>query len=150
MGFGPPPAAAPPVRAPAAVPQAAPQAPDPLPDAFPAAATAGPTRFLVGAQLPAARLRDRAERQWLAALLQRRGRAWTLGAGTWFALLTLPDDRARADAVGRVRTALHDRYGDVPVEWLGVGDAFILTAASLSGAEPLPPELASLVASLAG
>jgi len=113
-------------------------------------AEAGASRYVLVARIPPSRLGNADERRWLAGVAQG-SRAFTLGAQYWLAMQSQAVD---ADAAARAATALasalQERYGAlVRVEWTTVDPGFGLTAAALTGAAPLPPQLAALVARLA-
>ncbi len=109
-----------------------------------------PARFLFAARLPPSRLRDAVERRFLAGVAQGSARGYTLGAQHWFALQTKaapqPEAMAAAEAIGR---AVTERYGTTArFAYRTVEPGFALTAASLSGAAPLPETLRVLLEEL--
>jgi serine/threonine-protein kinase len=113
-----------------------------------AGASAAQPSLVVGARVPPSRLALKDERRWLSDLAGAAGRGFVLGAQHWFAVqATAPGaQKACADAITR---ALRERYGAAtPVAWEAVGPDFKLSAAALTGAEPLPAVLARLLAGL--
>ena len=106
-------------------------------------------RAILGARLPAARLKAKDERSWLASIVRGLGRAYSIGGQFWFVLLELPGDEERDRQVEHLTDSLRERYGDrTEVAWCPVDTSFQLTTASLSGAVPLPVELQSLIREL--
>jgi hypothetical protein len=117
-------------------------------DSVPAAAASSTTseRLLIVARLPPSRLADTEERRWLGGLAAPTGRSFTLGSLFWVALVP---ERAGSDEARRVREAIAARYRDLAkVQSTRVGATFALSAASLSGASPLPQELVELIESV--
>jgi serine/threonine-protein kinase len=110
--------------------------------------SARPARFLIAARLPPSRLVISAERRWLSEQVQAYGRGFVLGAQHWFALLQVPG-RERDERAAVLEAALKTRYGDAAaVATRAVDDELVLSAAALSGAEPLPQPLIELLATL--
>jgi len=107
-------------------------------------------RFLVAAKLPPSRLANQAEARSLAELAGRRCRCFKLGAQFWLAILSAKIDPAEAAAAaGEIAAAVVERYGDLAkVEWCLVDDSFVLTAASFTGAAPMPEALEGLIGKL--
>jgi serine/threonine-protein kinase len=138
-------------RAPAARP-AAPAAPGPRPAAaapaphapaprMPAASFA---RALVAARMPVSRM-SREEQKQLAQLAAP-GRAYHMGGGVWFAVLSAASAHDVELAAQRLCGLLMQRYGETcRVAWSPASSDFALTPASLSGAAPLPPDIAQLI-----
>jgi len=119
--------------------QPAPAAPVYVPQGAPT------SRALVAARIPVSRLAQREEQRALA-LLASPGRAYHLGGGMWFAVLPASSDLDAEALAERVCTGLQQRYGDTcRILWAPASPGFALTPASLSGAAPLPPEIASLL-----
>ena len=109
------------------------------------------SRALVAAKLPSSRLRAREERQWLSGLLDRDGRGFTMGAQLWIAIVKGRQDEAALERARGVVSSIEERYGHLGESTCGlVGEDFSLTGATLSGAAPLPSELADLIADLHG
>jgi hypothetical protein len=101
---------------------------------------------IAAARLPPSRLTSPEDRRWLADLAAQRGRAFTIGSGYWFAVLSCDDEAHAARVAGSVVRALEGRYGATGAyAWCHAGEGFSLTAASLTGAAPLPEEIRSLV-----
>jgi hypothetical protein len=122
------------VAGPGAVPEAAGE---------PAAPSPERQTFLVGARIPAMRLRTPEDRRWLAEKIGRVGRAFTFGDNCWLAILSFPpgSERGKPDVDALVR-AITERYGaSGRVAWSQAGPDFKLSAASLTGAAPLPDEI---------
>lgn len=108
-------------------------------------------RFLIGASILPSVLRNPQERRWLAQLVAPHGRSFSLGARFWFALSNhkAPAPQARSTA-NSLQKQLQEHYGPTcKVECTLVDPSFTITAASLTGATPMPPELAALVEKLA-
>jgi serine/threonine-protein kinase len=106
---------------------------------------APPSRALVAARVPVSRLAQRDEQRQLAQLAQP-GRAYHLGGGMWFCIVPASSEGEAAEQAHRVCAGLQGRYGDTcRVIWAPASPAFSLTPASLSGAAPLPPEIAALL-----
>ncbi len=104
------------------------------------------SRFLVVARLPS-RGNSPQERQWLATLTTGKARSYTLGNRFWFALRhsACPPAVASSEAE-QIQQAIKGRYGATSVSvWALVPATFTLSASALSGATPLPPELAGLL-----
>jgi len=119
--------------------------PGPQPTAYMPAAQAAPSRALVAARIPVSRLGQRDEQRALAQLAAP-GRAYHLGGGMWFAVIPAPNEAAAADQAHRVSGGLQQRYGETcRILWAPASAGFALTPASLSGAAPLPPEIAALL-----
>ncbi len=108
-------------------------------------------RAVVVVKLPSSRLRSREDRAWLGALLGERGRGFTMGAQLWIAIVREHADHAALELTASVVSQIEARYGHMAEADAGlVGEDFSLTGATLSGAAPLPPELASLIEGLHG
>jgi serine/threonine-protein kinase len=119
--------------------------PAPNPTAYMPAAQAVPSRALIAARIPVSRLGQREEQRALAQLAAP-GRAYHLGGGMWFAIIPAMNDDGAAEQAQRVSTGLHQRYGDTcRILWAPASPSFALTPASLSGAAPLPPEIATML-----
>jgi serine/threonine-protein kinase len=119
--------------------------PAPSPTAYVPSAQAGPSRALIAARIPVSRLGQREEQRALAQLAAP-GRAYHLGGGMWFAIIPATSDDGAAEQAQRVSAALQKRYGDTcRILWAPASPAFALTPASLSGAAPLPPEIATML-----
>ncbi len=104
-----------------------------------------PSRALIAARIPVSRLGQREEQRALA-LLASPGRAYHLGGGMWFAIVPAASESDVTAHAERVCVALQQRYGDTcRVLWSHASPSFALTPASLSGAAPLPPEIAQLL-----
>jgi serine/threonine-protein kinase len=117
----------------------------PAPTAYMPVHAAPPSRALVAARVPVSRLAQREEQRQLAQLAQP-GRAYHLGGGMWFCIVPAGSDAEAAEHAQRVCAGLQTRYGDTcRVIWAPASPAFALTPASLSGAAPLPPEIAALL-----
>ncbi len=116
-----------------------------LVDAPPAASAA--RHLLVGARLPPSRLASSEDRRWLGDVAGPLARAFTLGGAYWFAVLPVDGDLDRArGSVEAILAALHGRYGTmVRVEWGVAQGEFVMSAAALSGAAPLPEEVRTLL-----
>ena len=109
---------------------------------------AGPSRALVAARMPQSRLSSRTEQQALAQLAAP-GRAYHMGGGMWFAVLTGNTEDAAKTAANTLGMALQERFGSTcKVVWAPATEAFSLTPASLSGAAPLPREVSRLLEAL--
>jgi hypothetical protein len=119
--------------------------PAPQPTAYMPQQQAAPSRALVAARIPVSRLAQRDEQRALAQLAAP-GRAYHLGGGMWFAVIPAGSDSAAAGEAQRVSVGLQKRYGDTcKILWAPASPRFALTPASLSGAAPLPPEIAALL-----
>ena len=95
--------------------------------------------------MPVSRLAQRQEQRELAQLASP-GRAYHLGGGMWFCVVPAGSEGEAAEQAQRVCAGLQTRYGDTcRVIWAPASPAFALTPASLSGAAPLPPEIAALL-----
>jgi len=122
--------------------------PAPQPTAYMPAQQAAPSRALVAARIPVSRLGQRDEQRALAQLAAP-GRAYHLGGGMWFAVIPASNDAAAAGEAQRVAAGLQGRYGETcKILWAPASAGFALTPASLSGAAPLPPEIAALLDTL--
>ena len=107
-------------------------------------------RFLVAAKLAPSRLKNPEDRRWLTEAVGTAGRGYSFGAQFWFALQseTVPAAAARSQAE-EIGDALRQRYGSTArVEWTAVDQDFVMTGASLTGAAPMPEELAKLMEKL--
>jgi serine/threonine protein kinase len=101
-------------------------------------------RSLVAARLPVSRM-SREEQKQLAQLAAP-GRAYHMGGGIWFAVLSGPGAEQVKRAAQHLCGTLLQRYGDTcKVVWSPASNDFALTPASLSGAAPLPPDIAHLL-----
>jgi hypothetical protein len=119
--------------------------PTPQPAAYMPAAQVAPARALIAARVPVSRLAQRDEQRALAQLAAP-GRAYHLGGGMWFAIVPASSDDEAAEQAQRVSSGLQKRYGDTcRILWAPASPHFALTPASLSGAAPLPPEIAALL-----
>lgn len=128
-----------------------PGAPTPPPDfVTPAARSVLLTRYLFAARLPPSRLAKPEERRFLAGLTAGSARGYTMGAQFWFALKTAPAAPQEAmEAAEALSRAVTERYGATARSAYRVVDpAFVLTAAALSGAVPLPETLRALLEDL--
>ena len=107
-------------------------------------------RFLVGARLAPSRLTSSAERRWLAEVAGTEARSYAFGGRFWFALQLRPVPLADVGrAAAELKEKLMERYGSTAkVHLLTVGEDFALSPAALTGASPMPPELASLMENL--
>jgi len=107
-------------------------------------------RFLIAARLVPSRLRNQNERRWLAGLSSPKARGYTLGSRFWFALQGTPVPESDAEAGAQnIAAGLQERYGSTTaVRWTTVDDSFSISAASLTGAAPMPEALASLLEQL--
>jgi hypothetical protein len=100
---------------------------------------------LVAARVPVSRLAQRDEQRALAQLASP-GRAYHLGGGMWFAVVPAANETAAEESAQRVCAGLQQRYGDTcKLTWAPASPSFALTPASLSGAAPLPAEIAQLL-----
>jgi hypothetical protein len=106
-----------------------------------------PTRYLFAARLPPSRLAKAEERRFLASLTLGSAKGYTMGAQFWFALKTAPSTPLDAmEAADSIRRAVVERYGSTArAAYRIVDPAFVLTAAALSGAVPLPDTLRELL-----
>ena len=101
-------------------------------------------RSLVAARLPVSRM-SREEQKQLAQLAAP-GRAYHMGGGIWFAVLSGPGAEQVKLAAQYLCGTLLQRYGDTcKVVWSPASSDFSLTPASLSGAAPLPADIAHLL-----
>jgi serine/threonine protein kinase len=102
---------------------------------------------VLGARLPPSRLAAAEDRRWLGEVAGVTARAFSLGGTYWFTVIPIAGDPARArQKVSAILASLAERYGQfVKVEWgIARGD-FDMSAASLSGASPLPTEIRTLL-----
>jgi serine/threonine-protein kinase len=101
-------------------------------------------RSLVAARLPVSRM-SREEQKQLAQLAAP-GRAYHMGGGIWFAVLSGAGAEQVKLAAQHLCGTLMQRYGDTcKVVWSPASSDFALTPASLSGAAPLPADIAHLL-----
>lgn len=108
----------------------------------------GPSRALVAARMPASRIGTRAEQQALAQLAAP-GRAYHMGGGIWFAVVTGENAEVAKSLANRLGRALQERYGSTcKVLWAPATENFAITPASLSGAAPLHEEISRLLEAL--
>jgi serine/threonine-protein kinase len=101
-------------------------------------------RSLVAARLPVSRM-SREEQKQLAQLAAP-GRAYHMGGGIWFAVLSGAGAEQVKLAAQHLCGTLMQRYGETcKVVWSPASTDFALTPASLSGAAPLPADIAHLL-----
>ena len=106
----------------------------------------GPTlcRAIVAARLPVSRMSR--EEQKVLAEVASPGRTYHLGGGVWFAVIAGQHEQEVAARAGHIAGSLQGRYGDTcRIVWAPASSGFALTPASLSGAAPLPPDIARLL-----
>ena len=107
-------------------------------------------RYLVVVKLPPSKLAMPEERRWLASLLGHHGRSFTFGAQFWFALQVVPSPANDAGvAVRGIIQKLAERYPNQATHKVRfMTPEFSLNAAQLTGAQPLPAELAEMLGEL--
>ena len=128
-----------------------PPAEDPLDTVSSATPREEIARALVGARLPAVKLKSKDERVWLASVVRDHGRAYSIGGQFWLTLLGTPSEAQRDEQVSQLVDSLRARYGSrTAIAWCPVDGSFRLTTASLTGATPLPVECQELIRELTG
>ena len=108
-------------------------------------------RYLVVVKLPPSKLAMPEERRWLASVLGHHGRSFTFGSQFWFALQVVPSPANDAGvAVRGIIQNLAQRYpNQVTHKVRFMAPEFSLNPAQLTGAQPLPAELAEMLGELA-
>ena len=108
---------------------------------------AGGVRYLVVVKLPPSKLAVSEERRWLASILGHHGRSFTFGSQFWFALQNVASPANDAGVAARgIIQKLGERYPNQASHRVRFMPAeFALNAAQLTGAQPLPADLAEML-----